>query len=296
MPSLCQAHFPVRRNPSSYHISHCFVQGTAGGLKHARPYVNANHWLLRDGSRPGGAMSRQRPRCRQGQSDRPILLAFSHLLCLLQQRHIDLIKDIGYLRSVHVPSFATSKLSISWNHQDKACSHGCQTSCSPATGLDTFSANPQGIPRHATSCGSPDAVCCSQGGSTSGGEHRMRWRPVWSRLAGVLLTLALLLAGCTSGGDEGQATAPSAPSPRVERQALANLLALYQEAVVAEDSDRLQALLAPATVLARPRPPRLPCARTRRAPLPPRPPCRTRCGPPFSRPPSRPSPSRLRPS
>jgi parallel beta-helix repeat protein len=58
------------------------------------------------------------------------------------------------------------------------------------------------------------------------------------------------LAGCTSGGDQGQATAPSAPSPRVERQALANLLALYQEAVVAEDSDRLQALLAPAAALA----------------------------------------------
>jgi hypothetical protein len=35
----------------------------------------------------------------------------------------------------------------------------------------------------------------------------------------------------------------------VERQALDNLLALYQEAVVAEDSDRLQALLAlPATL------------------------------------------------
>ena len=60
----------------------------------------------------------------------------------------------------------------------------------------------------------------------------------------------LLLTGCTSGGDQGQATAPSAPSPRVERQAIDNLLALYQEAVVAEDSDRLQALLAPATALA----------------------------------------------
>ena len=62
--------------------------------------------------------------------------------------------------------------------------------------------------------------------------------------------MLLCLAGCTSGGDQGQATAPSAPSPTVERQALANLLALYQEAVVAEDSDRLQALLAPATALA----------------------------------------------
>jgi hypothetical protein len=65
----------------------------------------------------------------------------------------------------------------------------------------------------------------------------------------MLLVLLLGLAGCTSGGGEGQATAPSAPSPQVERQALANLLALYPEAVVAEDSDRLQALLAPEAVL-----------------------------------------------
>ena len=76
----------------------------------------------------------------------------------------------------------------------------------------------------------------------------------------MLLKLALLLclASCTSGGDEGQATAPSAPSPRVERQAIDNLLALYQEAVVAEDSDRLQALLAPATALAPAQPPAAP--------------------------------------
>ena len=76
----------------------------------------------------------------------------------------------------------------------------------------------------------------------------------WARPSRVslllLLALLLCLAGCTSGGDQGQATAPSAPSPAVERQALANLLALYQEAVVAEDSDRLQALLAPAAALA----------------------------------------------
>ena len=66
----------------------------------------------------------------------------------------------------------------------------------------------------------------------------------------LLLVLLLCLVSCTSGGDQGQATAPSAPSPQVERQAIDNLLALYQEAVVAEDSDRLQALLAPATALA----------------------------------------------
>jgi len=61
------------------------------------------------------------------------------------------------------------------------------------------------------------------------------------------VALLLLLAGCQPGSDQGQATAPSTPSSKVERQAIANLLALYQEALVAEDSDRLQALLAPAT-------------------------------------------------
>src|SRR5882672_9060521 len=61
-----------------------------------------------------------------------------------------------------------------------------------------------------------------------------------------LVALLLLLAGCQPGSDQGQATAPSTPSSKVERQAIANLLALYQEAVVAEDSDRLSALLAPA--------------------------------------------------
>ena len=41
----------------------------------------------------------------------------------------------------------------------------------------------------------------------------MCWRPVLPKLTGVLLALLLCLAGCTSGGDQGQATAPSAPSP-----------------------------------------------------------------------------------
>ena len=99
-------------------------------------------------------------------------------------------------------------------------------------------------------------------------QHGNRWAPQLNALA--LIALLLCLAGCTSGGDQGQATAPSAPSPRVERQALANLLALYQEAVVAEDSDRLQALLAPATALAQAQTTatRPPCARTHRGPLP----------------------------
>jgi hypothetical protein len=90
----------------------------------------------------------------------------------------------------------------------------------------------------------------------------MDWRSTLPQLTGVLLVLLLVLGGCTSGGDQGQATAPGAPSPRVERQALDNLLALYQEAVVAEDSDRLQALLAPAT----PRGPAQPSAGPRKDP------------------------------
>ena len=69
------------------------------------------------------------------------------------------------------------------------------------------------------------------------------------RIVRLLAALGLLLAGCTSGGDSGQPSAPSAPSPMVERQAIDNLLTLYQEALVAEDSDRLQALLAPAAAL-----------------------------------------------
>jgi hypothetical protein len=79
----------------------------------------------------------------------------------------------------------------------------------------------------------------SQGLAQYGSRREQRVRAL------ALVGLVLLLAGCAPGGDQGQAIAPSAPSPTVERQALANLLALYQEAVVAEDSDRLQALLAP---------------------------------------------------
>ena len=69
------------------------------------------------------------------------------------------------------------------------------------------------------------------------------------RIVRLLAALGLLLAGCASGGDSGQPSAPSAPSTMVERQAIDNLLTLYQEALVAEDSDRLQALLAPAAAL-----------------------------------------------
>ena len=87
---------------------------------------------------------------------------------------------------------------------------------------------------------------------------------------------------------------PVRPVPGSNARPSTNLLALYQEAVVAEDSDRLQALLAPATARRRPSP-LPPRVRTPRAPLPTRPPSRTPCAPPFSRPPSPPWPSRPRP-
>src|SRR5206468_1976706 len=44
------------------------------------------------------------------------------------------------------------------------------------------------------------------------------WLRTWlmgQRLFVLLLAMLLCLAGCTSGGGQGQATAPSAPSPRV---------------------------------------------------------------------------------
>jgi hypothetical protein len=78
----------------------------------------------------------------------------------------------------------------------------------------------------------------------------MHWRPVLSRLTGVLLALTLLLAGCQPGGNQGSLSPPDSPSAPVEQQAIERLLALYREAVLAEDIDRLQALLQPAPALA----------------------------------------------
>ena len=82
--------------------------------------------------------------------------------------------------------------------------------------------------------------------------------PLWRQAArpggwwlwGLLLLLLMLPGGLHVGWRPGPGHGPQCAQPTVERQALANLLALYQEAVVAEDSDRLQALLAPATALA----------------------------------------------
>ncbi len=78
----------------------------------------------------------------------------------------------------------------------------------------------------------------------------MRWRPVLRRLTGVVLALTLLLSGCDPGGNQGSLSTPDSPSAPVEQQAIQRLLALYQEAVLAEDIDRLQALLRPTPALA----------------------------------------------
>src|SRR5262245_9531118 len=66
----------------------------------------------------------------------------------------------------------------------------------------------------------------------------------------ILLGLALFLSGCDPGGDQGSLSSQPAPSTPVEQQVIERLLDLYREAVIEEDIDCLQALLAPAAVRA----------------------------------------------
>lgn len=62
----------------------------------------------------------------------------------------------------------------------------------------------------------------------------------------VFLCLPFLLLGCQPSGDQvGDITSPTSPSAQVEQQAIGNVLDLYREALVNEDIDRLQSLLAP---------------------------------------------------
>ena len=76
------------------------------------------------------------------------------------------------------------------------------------------------------------------------------------RRPGLLVLLGLgLWAGC-SASDKQTLTAPTAASPQLEQQAIANLFDLYRQALLQEDIDRLQALLAAET----PSPSRAPCA------------------------------------
>src|SRR2546426_1211095 len=62
----------------------------------------------------------------------------------------------------------------------------------------------------------------------------------------ILLGLALLWAGCGTS-DKQTLTAPTATSPQLEQQAIAHLFDLYRQALLQEDIDRLQAILAAET-------------------------------------------------
>ena len=79
-------------------------------------------------------------------------------------------------------------------------------------------------------------------------RHRS-WRWLGMPHVLLLLGLALFLSGCDPGGNQGSLSSQPAPSAPGEQQAVDNLLALYREAVLAEDIDRLQALLQPEPAL-----------------------------------------------
>ena len=66
----------------------------------------------------------------------------------------------------------------------------------------------------------------------------------------MLLGLVLFLSSCDPGGNQGSLSTPDSPSAPAEQQAIQRLLELYREAVLAEDIDRLQALLQPVPALA----------------------------------------------
>src|SRR5437879_5847357 len=71
----------------------------------------------------------------------------------------------------------------------------------------------------------------------------------------MLLGLAFLWAGCGTS-DHQMLTTPTAASPLLEQQAIANLFDLYRQALLQQDIDRLQALLAAETSSAQPGTPR----------------------------------------
>jgi hypothetical protein len=74
---------------------------------------------------------------------------------------------------------------------------------------------------------------------------------LWRAIAWWLLcqTVFCLLTGCDPGGNPDSLSSQPAPSAPGEPQAIDNLLALYREAVLAEDIDRLHALLHPTPAL-----------------------------------------------
>ena len=71
---------------------------------------------------------------------------------------------------------------------------------------------------------------------------RAHMRPL---LSVVLLGLSLCLAGCAPDGNNGSLTPQPTASGQVQQQAVESVLQLYRQAVLAEDIDRLQALLQP---------------------------------------------------
>jgi len=72
-------------------------------------------------------------------------------------------------------------------------------------------------------------------------------------LLGVLCGLGLVLVGCQGSGTQGHLTPQAEPAPAVTRQAVDNLLDLYQTALRQADIDRLEALLAPPAAAEAPR-------------------------------------------
>jgi hypothetical protein len=86
------------------------------------------------------------------------------------------------------------------------------------------------------------AACCAP---TVAGNEFMKQT---SRLLGLALVLGLtiLLAGCEPSGDSDTLSTSTTPGPRVEQQAVDNLLQLYGQVLRQEDINRLQALLEPA--------------------------------------------------
>jgi parallel beta-helix repeat protein len=65
----------------------------------------------------------------------------------------------------------------------------------------------------------------------------------------VLLVLPLLLASCDPGGSQGRLSSSGSPGAQAEQQVVTSLLTLYQQTIVQEDIDRLQALLQPGVAL-----------------------------------------------
>ena len=65
-------------------------------------------------------------------------------------------------------------------------------------------------------------------------------------IRGLVCVLVLLLTGCQGSGNEGRLAPQASAAPAVERQAVDNLVRLYQTALRQADIDRVEALLAPA--------------------------------------------------